>query len=189
MSRLVLSKMISILSGAIFLSAAGWCADRPNLTGSWQLNPSQCDPHFTRFAGLTWVIDQNEAGIHVEEIARRADGKKTKTDFSCTTDGKECAVPAKDQLEKKVSFWYNGAALVEMDYRGHNRETVVKKRMRLSEDGKLTHVELIPILGSEQAGKFVFEKQSSHSTSNPRAGQIREIMKTGEGKAKVEFVT
>jgi hypothetical protein len=58
-----------------------------------------------------------------------------------------------------VSFWYNGAALVELVSKGHNRETVVKKRMQLSADGRLMNVELIPMVGSEQPGKLVYEKQ------------------------------
>ena len=32
-------------------------------------------------------------------------------------------------------------------------------KMRLSEDGKLMNVDFIPMVGSEQPGKLVFEKQ------------------------------
>jgi hypothetical protein len=158
MSGRISSKLLSFLLGAILLPAAVWSADRPNLTGAWQLNPSKCDHHVTRYAGLTWVIDQKDAAIHVSEIARRADGKETRTDFSCTTDGKECPVSTKDQ-PGKVSFWYNGPVLVEMEFRGRNRDTVIKKSMKRSGDGKLMQVEITPLIGDEQAGKMVFEKQ------------------------------
>jgi len=158
MSGSISSKLLSFPVTVILFLVALWSADRPNLTGSWQLNPSKCDPHFTKFSELTWVIDQKEDGIHVSEHARHPDGKETKTDFSCTTDGKECALSAKDQ-PGKVQFWYNGPVLVEMEFRGRNRETVVKKRMKLSDDGKLMNVEFTPLVGAEQAGILVFEKQ------------------------------
>jgi hypothetical protein len=64
-----------------------------------------------------------------------------------------------DQKDTSVSFWYNGPALVELVSKGHNKETVVKKRMRISDDGKLMNVEYIPMVGSEQPAKLVFEKQ------------------------------
>jgi hypothetical protein len=104
------------------------------------------------------VIDQKETKFHLSETERRPDGKEIKTDFDCTTDGKECSIHTKGE-PTSVSFWYNGPALVELVSKGHNRETVVKKRMRLSDDGKLMNVELIPMVGSEQPGKLVFEKQ------------------------------
>ena len=133
-------------------------AERPNLTGAWLWNPAKSEPHSAKFAGLTWVIDQKEATLHVSETERRADGKEIKTDFDCTTDGKECSIYTKGE-PTSVSFWYNGPALVELVSKGHNRETVIKKRMRLSDDGKFMNVEFIPMVGSEQPGKLVFEKQ------------------------------
>jgi hypothetical protein len=141
-----------------FSVAALFSADRPNLTGAWQWNPDKSELHSAKLAGLTWVIDQKETTFHLSETERHPDGKEIKTDFDCTIDGKECAIHTKGE-PTSVSFWYNGPALVEMVCRGHNRETVVKKRFRLSDDGKLMNVELIPLVGSERPGKLVFEKQ------------------------------
>ena len=135
-----------------------WAASKPNLSGAWRMSLEKSDSHFARLAALTWVIDQKEAALHISEIARQPDGKETKRDFDCTTDGKECSTGEKGQ-PTRVSFWYNGAVLVELESRGANRESIIKKRMTLSEDGKLMRVELIPVVGSEQAGKLLFEKQ------------------------------
>jgi hypothetical protein len=141
-----------------FSVAALFSADRPNLTGAWQWNPDKSELPSAKLAGLTWVIDQKETTFHLSETERHPDGKEIKRDVDCTTDGKECAIHTKGE-PTSVSFWYNGPALVEMVSRGHNRETVVKKRIRLSDDGKLMNVELIPLVGSERPGKLVFEKQ------------------------------
>jgi hypothetical protein len=144
--------LISLSVTALF------AADRPNLNGAWQWNPAKSELHSAKLAGLIWVIDQKETTFHLSETERHPDGKEIKTDVDCTIDGKECAIHTKGE-PTSVSFWYNGPAFVEMVCRGHNRETVVKKRFRLSDDGKLMNVELIPLVGSERPGKLVFEKQ------------------------------
>jgi hypothetical protein len=148
-------RTLLLISVSAVVAVAG---DKPNLSGAWQWNPSKSDFHSARLTGLTWVIDQKESTFHLSETERHPDGKEIKTDFDCTTDGKECSINAKGE-PASVSLWFNGPALVEMLSKGHNRETVVKKRMRLSEDGKFMNVELIPMVGSEQPGKLVFEKQ------------------------------
>ena len=78
-------------------------ADRPNLTGAWQWNPSKSELHSAKFAGLTWVIDQKETSLHLSETERLADGKEIKIDLDCTTDGKECSIHAKGE-PTSVSF-------------------------------------------------------------------------------------
>src|SRR5262249_26030521 len=84
----------------------------------------------------------------------RADGKEVKTDFDCTTDGKECEFKLDGQAAK-ISFWFNGTVLVEMESRGSNRETIVEKKMRLSGDGKSMSVEYVPVAGGGQAGEML----------------------------------
>jgi hypothetical protein len=147
-----------IACGAALLPFAALAVERPNLSGSWQWNPSRSDLPAAKIAGLTWVIDQNEDALHVSEIAKQPDGKEVKSDFHCTTDGKECSVKV-DGQSAKVSFWYNGATLVELESKGSSRQMIVKRRLQLSADGKSMNVELIPVVGASQAGKMVFEKQ------------------------------
>jgi len=150
------------MRGLLFMSltvVVAFAGEKPNLSGAWQLNPAKSELRSAKLAGLTWVIDQKDSStFHHSEIERHPDGKEIKADFDCTTDGKECEIHAKGE-PASVSLWYNGPALVEMLSRGHNHETVIKKRLRLSDDGKLMNVELIPMVGSEQPGKLVFEKQ------------------------------
>ncbi len=131
-------------------------ADRPDVSGAWQLNPEKSD-RSAEPAGLTWVIDLKDETVHMAEVVKRAGGKEDKLEYNCTVDGKDCAVHAKGQPEN-VSFWYNGGMLVELVSVGHNRERIVKRRMRLSDDGKQMQVELIPMAGSAHPANLVFEK-------------------------------
>ena len=147
---------ISLSVALIPLAAYG--AERPNLSGSWQLNSSKSAFQAGKLTGLTWVIDQGDTTLRIAETAKHSDGKEVKSALDCTTDGKDCSVKESGQ-PAKVSFWFNGETLVEIETKGHNRETVVKKKLALSVDGKSMTVELIPIVGAEAAGKMVFEKQ------------------------------
>jgi hypothetical protein len=151
-------KWLAISLSVAVIPLAAYSAERPNLSGSWQWNPSQSDFHAGKLTGLTWVIDQADMALRISEIAKHSDGKEVKSALDCTTDGKECSVKEGGQAAK-VSFWFNGATLVEMESKGHNHDTVVKKKLELSADGKKMTVEVIPIVGAEPSGKMVFEKQ------------------------------
>jgi len=141
----------------IFAPLAIWAADRPDLSGAWQLNADKSDRSAVT-AGLTWVINQKDESVHMAEVVKRADGKEERFEYDCTIDGKDCAVHAKGQPQN-VSFWYNGGMLVELVSAGHNHERIVKRRMKLSDDGKVMQVELIPVAGGTHPANLVFEKQ------------------------------
>ena len=143
---------------AALMPLAAYGAEKPNLSGSWHCNASKSTIHPAKLSDLTWIIDQKDAALHFSEVARNSDGKEVKTDFDCTTDGRECSTRL-DGQPAIVSFYFNGATLVEMDYKGHNRENIVKKRLQLADDGKSIDVELIRVVGTDQPGKLVFEKQ------------------------------
>src|SRR5262249_6725551 len=106
-----------VISLTALLAIPALAVEKPNLTRSWRRHPSKRDSHAAKVAGATWVIDQKESALHVSEISQRADGKEVKTDFDCTTDGKECELKLDGQAAK-ISFWFNGAVLVEMESRG-----------------------------------------------------------------------
>jgi hypothetical protein len=143
---------------AALIPLAAYGVERPNLSGSWHCNTSKSTLQKAKLSDLTWVIDQKDEALHISEIAKLADGKEVKTDFDCTTDGKECSTTL-DGQPAKISFYFNGAMLVELDYKGHNRENIVKKRLQLADDGKSMNVELIRVVGTDQPGTLVFEKQ------------------------------
>lgn len=158
MSDLFPRTWLPLALGACLLPLAAFAADRPNLSGSWRMDPAKSELRSARLTGLNWVIDQKDDALRISETARHADGKEVKSNFDCTTDGKECSIK-EDGQAAKVSFWYNGPTLVEMEMKGRNREIVVKKTLQLSSDGKQMSVELISVVGAEPSGKLVFEKQ------------------------------
>jgi hypothetical protein len=154
----LLGLLPAILLGAALTAPAGMAVEKPNLSGFWQWNPSKGDFHAAKLTGLTWVIDQKDESLHFSEIAKDSGGKEIKSAFDCTMDGKECSVKLGGH-PAKVSFYFNGDALVEIESRGPGHAVTVKKRLHLLGDGKSMNVEMIPVVGTQDAGKMVFEKQ------------------------------
>lgn len=113
--------LLNLLIAVICAQSSG----RPDLNGTWQLNPSQSELHSHVPAGLTWLIEQTGDSVHLVERA----GDKNVSDFSCAADGKDCK--AKDHGHGvNVSFYYNGPVLVELETMGQN--AVVKRRFQSS---------------------------------------------------------
>jgi hypothetical protein len=146
---------VSLSAALIPLAAYG--VEKPNLSGSWHCNTAKSTIP-AKLSDLIWVIDQKDEALHISEIAKHSDGTEVKTDFDCTTDGRECSTKL-DGQPAKISFYFNGAMLVGMEYKGRNRENIVKKRLQLLDDGKSMNVEIIRVVGTDQPGKLVFEKQ------------------------------
>ncbi len=158
MSQNLLVLLPAILLGAALTGAGRRGRGEAEFSGSWQWNPSKGDFHAAKLTGLTWVIVQKDDALHISEIAKDSDGKETKSAFNCSTDGKDCSVKLGGH-PAKVSFYFNGDALVEIESKGSNHEVIVKKRLHLLSDGKSMNVEMIPVVGTQDAGKMVFEKQ------------------------------
>ena len=160
MSGSISSKLLSFpVTVILFLVALLWSADRPNLTGSWQLNPSKCDPHFTKFSELTWVIDQKDGWIHVSGD-RTASRWQRHQDGFLLHDGREgMPLSARDQpgkvsvLVQRPGCWWKWNSV------GRNREYRCQKEdetfRRWQADACRSHSPR----RREQAGKLVFEKQ------------------------------
>lgn len=151
------SCLLALLCGLV--SLWGQSGARPNLTGTWKLAPAKSDVH-EKLSNVVWVIDQKDSTIHLSESATTVDGKDWKVEFDCPTNGKECSVNEPGQAAK-LSLWYNGPALIEMEFRGHNRENVLKKKITVGADGKVLQIEVTRIVPpGERPEKLVFEKQS-----------------------------
>jgi hypothetical protein len=126
------------LSAAVAFLFAVWGAapalaqDKPNLSGTWQLDITKSEFHNIKLAGATWLIEESDNSIHLTESES---GKSKKLELKCTTDGKDC--DASDKA--KASFWHNGPMLVEMETRGDH---VIRYRFKISDDGKTLRVEL-----------------------------------------------
>jgi hypothetical protein len=134
------SRLLSFVPLACLIAAAQ--DSKPNLSGNWQLK----QPAKTATA-MTVVIEQKGSAIHLVKSVTGADGKEAKLEFKCTTDGKECEASG-----SKISLWFDGASLVEMDA----GEAVSKIVMKL--DGGTLKVEVTHIVPDGEPENFVLEK-------------------------------
>ena len=114
------------------IAAADDEASRAKLMGKWQQSDGEAD------ARSTWALEE----ITADSIrVTNSSGAQTVTEFECNTVGKECAV--KDAGRKsKVSMWFNGPKLVEMETKGAQ---VVKRLFSIAGDGDAMELETIPI--------------------------------------------
>ncbi len=116
-------------------------ASRAKLIGSWQVQEASAAGPAT-----VWSLEHVGDGIRLTESKEG----QTVSELECNTVGKECTV--KDSGHKvKVSMWYNGPKLVEIETRGSE---VVKRRFSVAESGDNMEMELIPITPSGKAETF-----------------------------------
>jgi hypothetical protein len=126
--------------------------DRPNLSGTWQLDSAKSEMHTEKVDAATWVINEDESSIQISESEG---GAAKKLQLKCTTDGKQCKISGE---KATASFWYNGPMLVEMENKGDH---VMRYRMKLSDDGKTLTVSTTSIVPQvTQDDVLVFQKQA-----------------------------
>jgi hypothetical protein len=155
MSVKILALIVSVTFAAI-----GWGAslDHPELSGTWNLNPSLSEIHTHVPTQLTWEIEQKDGTIHLVE---RSQEMKNPTEIRCATDGHDCQVKEEGR-PATVSFYYNGPVLVELETEGQNKDTITKKRMHVSSDGNTLTVDVNHILPADKPQeKLVLTKQPS----------------------------
>jgi hypothetical protein len=100
---MLFSRLLSIIPLTCLITAAQ--DGKPNLNGNWHLK----EPTKTASA-MTLLIEQKGSSFHIVKTVTSSDGKELKSDFLCSTDGKECEVGG-----AKVSLYFDGASLVQMD--------------------------------------------------------------------------
>lgn len=105
---------------------------------------------------MAWNIEQNGNDIKITQVSPEG---APKTSFECTTMGKECSGTS-DGETAKVSYWFNGTALVEMLIEGKDGDKVTKTRRTLSEDGKKMTVEVQHISPAKESDKIVLTLSS-----------------------------
>jgi hypothetical protein len=115
---------------------------KPNLSGNWQLK----EPTKTATA-MKMVIEHKGNSVHIIKTVTDAEGKELKSEFQCTTDGKEC-----ESAGSKISLYFDGPSLVEMDA----GEAVSKVTMKL--EGKELKLELTHIFPDGAPETFVLAK-------------------------------
>ncbi len=131
----------------------------PAVAGLWSICLFGQTPPGPTIAG-TWLLqsDSNEKlvlehsgdKIHVQEFK----GPELKSDFSCSDDGKDCSVKEGGHSEK-VSFYFNGPKLVELETRGDN---VIQRHFALAGDGKSLEVEMVSISPPGKPDKMEYSR-------------------------------
>ncbi len=102
--------------------AADDTAGRASLNGTW------------KESSATWIIQENEDSVRLAYY----EGGQPQTEVTCKL-GSECESKAGSR-KSKVSLWFNGPKLVQMETRGNE---IVKRRFSASGDD--LELEVIPI--------------------------------------------
>jgi hypothetical protein len=146
------------IAAVVFLAAFPLLADdpaRPSFSGTWHLDPASSRIHSRISNDLVWTIDQKDEDIHFIETGDERGGK---LEITCGTRGADCKTKEAGR-PLTISFWYNGAALVEMETEGKG-EAVTKKKMQLSADGSSLVVDVTHIMPEGRSPeKYVLKKQ------------------------------
>ena len=122
------------------VSAFAGDGDRAKLMGGWE---SQTGTDH-------WMFEAKGDAVHVTYLQ----GDKKLADFECDTDGKDCATKVGGH-SAKVSLWFNGSKLVELETRGSE---VVKRRFAVAGAGEEMDLEIIPIASDSRAETLHFKR-------------------------------
>lgn len=110
---------------------AAEAAEHSKLIGEWKADDTGNDD-----AG-TWILESKGDALKITHSM----GNRKVMEFECGTTGRECA--AKDSGKSaKVSMWFNGPKLVEVETRG---DEVVKRRFGVGEKEDNLELEVIPV--------------------------------------------
>jgi hypothetical protein len=145
---------VAVFSGA--LCGYGLAQDdRPDLTGTWQLDASKSDIKLSKFSDLKMTIAEKGDRINISDYETLGGGKERTIVYDCTTDGKECIVKS---TGAKASFWYNGPMLVNMET--EKKGDVFRYRMKLSSDAKELTIEVSCLVPqNDKVDKLVLAKR------------------------------
>lgn len=139
-----------VCAAGLFAATDAAPTGKPNFSGSWRIIQAQSQVHAGKAAIVGMAIEQKGSAIHVVRTLKAPDGSEQTFDVSCTTDGKDCAVGA-----FKVSFWFDGPALVEMDV---SDDVVSKITMTLDQPDSICAT-VAWIAPREDPDALVFEKK------------------------------
>jgi len=141
----------SMVTLSVLLLASSAFADddssRAKLMGRWEQSGGNEETK------STWDLEGVGSSIHVTN----SKGKQTVVEFECNTVGKECAVEDAGR-RSKVSMWFNGPKLVELETRGTE---IVKRRFSITGNGETMDLETIPIAPSGKVETAHFKRVPS----------------------------
>jgi hypothetical protein len=122
----------------VAFAALGLAADHPDLNGVWKIPGT----------GETLSIQQTDDSVKIAESGKES------TQIQCNTVGQACKIKGGE-----VTMWYNGAMLVLLEST-HGSSHVVKKRLKVSDDGKSLEEEIIHIAPAGGSEKVSLSRES-----------------------------
>ena len=139
---------LPVLGAALFVAStlADDSTGRAKVIGEWQRLQSGAG----KDSGEAWILTGRENGIHIVQLQN---GQKL-AEFDCNTMGRECETKDSGR-QAKVSFWFNGPKLVELETRGSE---VVKRRFSVGDQGDVMEVEVIPIVPNGKPEVLQFKR-------------------------------
>jgi hypothetical protein len=117
-------------------ASMAFAADHPNLNGVWKT------------ADVTISIHQKDDAVDIAESG------KENVEIQCNTTGQACKIKGGE-----VSLWYNGDSLVVMETL-KSKARVIKKRLKVSEDGHSLEEEIVHIVPAAANEKVSLARQT-----------------------------
>lgn len=125
-----------LIAALAFASALPAADDRPQLSGTWQLNPSKSKLD-SPVASIELTIQQGAKDrIQFTRTVRLPDGKDAVSSFECTSGGPDCAFDEGGH-KSKVSLWYQGAELVILKTDGPGSDEVSQWNLKRLDKGTM----------------------------------------------------
>jgi len=147
--------MRKYISLSILALTASVAADHPALGGMWVLDPSHSDTGKSKIKAETLSINQQPESVQLLETVTAANGKETTSEIACNTGGETCKI--KDHGQAEVSFWYNSGMLVMSETR-HGNDWAVRRRLKLSDDGRKLNIEIIHLAPTQETETLTFTR-------------------------------
>jgi hypothetical protein len=129
---------VAVIGAASLSLLADTQTDRSGLVGTWNQNGGTHG----------WVIESSPNGLHMTEM----DASAPIADFTCATDGQDCNTKISGK-KAKVSLYYNGSALVQIETRG---DAITKRKFVVSGNG--LKVEVTPMTGKVVTEERQFDR-------------------------------
>lgn len=148
------------LAAAVFSLAATAQNNKPNFSGTWELDTSKSD-----FGPLpapdkqTRVIEHKDPQIKINTTSKTARGEN-KQERSYTTDGREITNPGPGPAWKAKTVWVEKELVSEIQLENQGDTVTIKDRWQMSEDGKtFTAVRNLKSSLGEADQKLVYTKK------------------------------
>lgn len=151
------SSVVVVLGGAPFLVATLW-AQTPNMSGTWQMDPSKSTVADGRT--VTLVVENEANKIKLTATIHDKAGHDTTADFVCAPDGKECEF-REGGHKSKMSMWFAGDSLNVAKTDGPPGDVVNEWKLEMSSGGKVLTLTVTHIEPTAADETLVFSKAAS----------------------------